>query len=356
MKNLPASFLVLLMFRVMVASATSDSTSVSLETLAERSSFVRTGRYVEVQRLCASYAHAWPDSVRCVEFGRTPEGRPMLALVASRSGALDPQSAHKRGMPVMLVQGGIHAGEIDGKDAGLIALRKVLYNRDSLKSFVLVFVPVFNVDGHERFGRWNRPNQVGPEEMGWRATAQNFNLNRDYTKADAPEMHAMLRLLNAWDPVLYVDLHVTAGSNFQHDVSNTVDPAYSGDPELQPVAKALVSELNSRIAALGSHPLDFYPELVDEDDPASGFALNVYSPRFSTAYWALHNRFGLLVEPHSWKDYATRVRVTHTIIVTRVDMMAREGARWIAQARAADARSTRLGGQTVVLDFDTGPH
>src|SRR3569833_506765 len=113
----------LLMFRVMVASATSDSASVSLETLAERSSFVRTGRYDEVQRLCASYAHAWPDSVRCVEFGRTPEGRPMLALVASRSGALAPQSAHKRGMPVMLVQGGIHAGEIDGKDAGLIALR-----------------------------------------------------------------------------------------------------------------------------------------------------------------------------------------------------------------------------------------
>jgi len=281
----------------------------------------------------------------------------MLALVASRSGALDPQSAHKRGMPVMLVQGGIHAGEIDGKDAGLIALRKVLYNRDSLQSFVLVFVPVFNVDGHERFGRWNRPNQVGPEEMGWRGTAQNLNLNRDYMKAEAPEMHAMLRLLNAWDPVLYVDLHVTDGSNFQHDVSNTVDPSYSGDPELQPVAKALVSELNSRISILGSHPLDFYPELVDEDDPASGFALNVYSPRFSTAYWALHNRFGLLVETHSWKDYATRVRVTHDIIVTLVDMMAHQGARWRAQTLAADARAaTRLGGQTVALDFDTGSH
>jgi len=280
----------------------------------------------------------------------------MMALVASRSGALDPERARKRGLPVMLIQGGIHAGEIDGKDAGLIALREVLHNPDALKSFVLVFVPVFNVDGHERFGRWNRPNQAGPEEMGWRGTAQNLNLNRDYTKADAPEMHAMLRLLNAWDPVLYVDLHVTDGSNFQHDVSNTVDPLYSGDPGLHPVAQALVTELNARIATLGSHPLDFYPELVNEDEPASGFALNVYSPRFSTAYWALRNRFGLLVETHSWKDYATRVRVTHDIIVTLVDMMAREGSQWRAEALAADARAVRLGGQTVVLDFDNGPH
>src|SRR5262249_3213509 len=158
--------------------------ATSLQSVAELSNFVRTGRYDEVQRLCAAYAHTWPDSVKCIELGRTPEGRPMLALVASRSGALTPDTARKRGLPGMVVQGGIHAGEIDGKDAGFIALREVLHDPDALKSFVLVFVPVFNVDGHERFGRWNRPNQVGPEEMGWRGTAQNLNLNRDYMKAD----------------------------------------------------------------------------------------------------------------------------------------------------------------------------
>ena len=280
----------------------------------------------------------------------------MLALVASRSGALSPEAARSRGLPVMLVQGGIHAGEIDGKDAGFMALREVLQKPDALRGFVLVFVPVFNVDGHERFGRWNRPNQVGPQEMGWRGTGQNLNLNRDYTKADAPEMQAMLRLLNGWDPVLYVDLHVTDGANFQHDVSNTIAPLHSGDPGLRAGAEALVTELNTRIASMGSHPLNFYPEFVKEDDPASGFALDIYSPRFSLAYWALHNRFGLLVETHSWKDYATRVRVTHNIIVTLVDMVSREGSQWRQQALAADARATQLGGQTVALDFATGPH
>lgn len=335
------------------------ASDAALATVAEQSKFLRTGRYEEVQRLCAAYAREWRDAARCTEFGRTPEGRPMVALIASRSGALTPDEARRRNLPVMLMQGGIHAGEIDGKDAGFLALRELLQDRGAagaLKSFVLVFVPVFNVDGHERVGRWNRPNQVGPEEMGWRTTGQNFNLNRDYTKADAPEMHAMLRLLNAWDPVLYVDLHVTDGANFQHDVSNTIDPLYSGDPQLHSTANALVAELNSKLAAMGSHPLDFYPNFVSDDDPASGFALNVSSPRFSTGYWSLHNRFGLLVETHSWKDYATRVRVTHNVIATLASMMAKEGSHWQEQTQEADGRAQTLGGQAVALGFDNGPH
>ncbi|MDP0983616.1 M14 family zinc carboxypeptidase, partial [Klebsiella variicola] len=89
---------------------------------------------------------------------------------------------------------------------------------------VLVFVPVFNADGHERFGPWNRPNQRGPEQMGWRVTAQNLNLNRDYAKADAPEMQAMLGLVRAWDPLAIVDLHTTDGAQFRHDIAVMVEP------------------------------------------------------------------------------------------------------------------------------------
>jgi murein tripeptide amidase MpaA len=132
----------------------------------------------------------------------------------------------------MLIQGGIHAGEIDGKDAGFLALREALENKaaaGALDKQVLLFVPVFNVDGHERFGKWNRPNQRGPVEMGWRTTAQNYNLNRDYVKADAPEMQAMLALVNAWDPLAYVDLHVTDGAKFEPDVSIQVEPVHGGD-------------------------------------------------------------------------------------------------------------------------------
>src|ERR1700736_995884 len=340
------------------ASYATPSKDASLRTVAEQSHFLRTGRYDEVVRLCAAYERTWPDAVRCTQFGHTPEGRPMFVLTVSRTGALTPEQARKRNLPVMLMQGGIHAGEIDGKDAGFLALRELLSSGspDVLKAFVLVFVPVFNVDGHERFGHWNRPNQVGPEEMGWRATGQNFNLNRDYMKADTPEMQAMLRLLGAWDPVLYVDLHVTDGAEFQHDVSNTLEPFYAGDPGLHPAGSALVKELNEKIATMGSVPLDFSPSFVVDDDPASGFAAGPPQPRFSHGYWALHNRFALLVETHSWKDYPTRVRVTHNIILSLAEMMAKQGTQWREQQHEADSRGLRLGGQDVALDFENGPH
>jgi hypothetical protein len=341
------------------ASALNASSAASpLATLAERSGYTRTGRYAEVERLCAAYAARWPQVVRCFEFGRTPEGRPMLALVASRASGLTPEDAAAHALPVLLIQGGIHAGEIDGKDAGFLALRELLENKaapGALERIALVFVPVFNADGHERFGPWNRPNQVGPQEMGWRVTAQNLNLNRDYMKADAPEMAAMLRLLNAWDPILYVDLHVTDGAQFQYDVSNLVEPFLGGDPALQPLGRALMDDTNARVAAAGGLPLPyyFYPSLRDGDDPASGFALGPFLPRFSTGYWALRNRFVMLVETHSWKDYRTRVRVTHNIFVALADLTARDGNAWLQAAHEADQKARTLGGSKMALAFKT---
>ncbi|HEX4971109.1 MAG TPA: M14 family zinc carboxypeptidase [Steroidobacteraceae bacterium] len=330
-----------------------------LRTVAEQSGNKRTGRYDEVERLCPAYQQTWPKQVRCFEFGRTPEGRPMLALVASADGALDADAAHRAQRPIVLMQGGIHAGEIDGKDAGFFALREMLDNTaasGALAAATFVFVPVFNVDGHERFGRWNRPNQVGPEEMGWRVTAQNYNLNRDYMKADAPEMQAMLRLLDQWDPILYVDLHVTDGAQFEHDVSYNVAPTLAGDADLQRAAIAVRDELMQRIRASGSLPLDFYPAFVRDDDPTSGFAVQVGRKFFSQEYWAARNRIGVLVETHSWKDYPTRVRVTRNSIIAMMEMAARDGRKWMAAAKAADERAARTGGTSVALTYENTPH
>jgi murein tripeptide amidase MpaA len=333
--------------------------SNALTTLAEQTSFIKTGRYAEVERLCEAYAKRWPQQVRCFEFGRSPEGRPMLALVATRSGALTAEEAHKRGLPVVLIQGGIHSGESDGKDAGFMVLREMLDksgSSEALSKSVILFVPVLNLDGHERFGRWNRPNQVGPEEMGWRTTAQNLNLNRDYTKADAPEMQALLKLLDAWDPIVYADMHVTDGANFQHDVSVTVAPLHEGDALLHDAAAALQKNVIDRLTAQGSLPLPFYPSLVRTDDPSSGFAIDAYLPRYSTGYWAQRNRFAMLVETHSWKDYATRVRITRNIIVALEALAAHDGTTWLKLAQEADHRALALGGQDVTLAYEPGDH
>ncbi|WP_051412535.1 M14 family metallopeptidase [Pseudoxanthomonas sp. J35] len=335
-----------------VAASTSPAAAGELSTVAERSGFQRTGRYAEVGELAAAFQGRWPDRVAVRSFGTTPEGRPMHVLVVTATGAFDPAEARRRNLPVVLVQGGIHAGESDGKDAGFLALREVLEGRaapGALDKLVWLFVPVFNVDGHERFGRWNRPNQRGPEEMGWRTTAQNFNLNRDYVKADSPEMRAMLHLVQAWDPLAMVDLHATDGAQFEHDISFQVEPLHAGDEALREVGRAWRDGVAADLAKAGSLPLVFYPEFVVQDDPASGFEDGVAPPRFSHGYFLLRNRLGMLVETHSWKPYPERVRATRNAVVSVLEHMAREGAKWRRIASEADARAARLPGKVEPL-------
>jgi len=344
-----SALLLALLAAVPLAHAAPDLTTVS-----ERSGFQATGRYDEVIKLCAAFQKAYPKEVKCIEFGRTPEDRPMLALVVTRTGAFTAEAARKKGVPVTLIQGGIHAGEIDGKDAGFLALREVLANqlaKGVLDKQVLLFVPVFNVDGHERFAKWNRPNQRGPVEMGWRTTSQNFNLNRDYVKADSLEMQAMLALVNAWDPLAYIDLHVTDGAKFQHDVSIQVEPVHSGDPEMRKAGLALHGNVIADIARQGSMPQSYYMSFAETDDPSSGFVDGVSDPRFSTGYFPLRNRMAMLVETHSWKDYPTRVRVTHNTVISVLEQVAAHGKQWQLAAAAADLRASGIGGAPVALTY-----
>jgi len=329
-----------------------------LRTHAEQTDFIETGRYAESERLCHAFHDQYPDKVRCFSFGTSPEGRALWALAVNAQGWLSPRAATANRMPVTLLQGGIHAGEIDGKDAGFLVLRELLDKpgkNNPLNAQVVLFVPIFNVDGHERFAAWNRPNQRGPKQMGWRTTAQNFNLNRDYLKADSPEMRAMLELVNTWDPLFYVDLHVTDGAKFRHDISVQVDPSNAGDDALRAIGKQYQQAVLADLKAAGSLPLPYYPSFIEYDNPASGFADNVSTPRYSTGYFLLRNRFGVLVETHSWKPYKARVAATaHTIRAT-LKQVAENGQQWRMEADAADRRSADLAGKPIVLEYRSGP-
>jgi hypothetical protein len=326
----------------------------TLMTIAELSNYKETGALEEVERLSAELARVWPEAVRSFEYGRSAEGRIMRALLISRSGALTPADLRAKAIPLIMIQGGIHPGESDGKDAGFATLRDLLVDSSSnalLERIAVLFVPAFNTDGHEGVRRWNRPNQNGPLETGWRATAQNINLNRDYMKADTPEMRAMLRLIDAWDPLVCADLHVTDGADFEPDISLQVEPLNQGDAKLRLSGRQMRDALIAQLTELGFLALDFYPDLASTDDPASGFALTVYSPRFSTGYFPQRNRFTVLVETHSWKEYTHRVRLMRGTITGLVGLAAAHGHDWLELAHQADQSAMKLGGAEMALDF-----
>ena len=245
----------------------------------------------------------------------------MIALVVSKDRAFTPEAAAKTGKVVMLIQSGIHAGEIEGKDTALMLVRDMVVSKRYaawLDHMIFVIIPVFNVDGHEDFSPYHRPSQNGPKSTGLRATAQRVNLNRDYIKADTPEMRAWLRLFNAWMPDFHIDNHVTDGADFQYDV--TWDMARNQDlaePAGAWVREKFVPELNKRMEADG-HMVAPYGALRGVGNKRE-FFMEVFSPRYSHLYSAVQDRPSLLVESHSLKAAKTRAWAHYDIMKHSVE-------------------------------------
>jgi len=274
-------------------------------TPAERNCYRTTPRYAETMEYVGRIAKAAPRQVRLESFGKTGEGRALVAVVVSRDGVFSPAELHRLKRPVVFIQNSIHAGEMDGKDASLALLRDILITKKQARLIdraVLVIVPIYNADGHEHFGAFNRINQNGPEQMGWRANASQQNLNRDYIKADAPETRGFLREWNHWLPDFLVDDHVTDGADYQYDVTFAIE---TDGPASKWVRKILEPELFQRVTASG-HVIAPYLDFVGRT-PDTGIANGSALPRFSTGFAREQNRPGMLVEMHMLKDYQTRV-------------------------------------------------
>jgi hypothetical protein len=335
-----------LAFISVAACASASRLKPVLTTTAEASQYTRTGRYDETIRLCNDFARAYRH-VRCETIGTTGQGRPILALRIERHANL----------PVIYVQAGIHAGEIEGKDAGFWFIRDLLDGKvapGALDKVSIAFVPVMSPDGHERFGTNQRPNQRGPEEGGWRTNGARLNLNRDYIKADAPETQAVLRLIRETSPVLLVDLHTTDGAKFEQDISIVSAPYAPRGDQLDETAHALSRWLLERLTKLGHLPIDFYPSFIDDNDPLSGFAAGEAPPRFSHFYMSARGGLALLIETHSWRTYKERALSTYHALQAIFEDATRHVAEWRDVETAVEGADRKLGGQQVTLIWDNG--
>lgn len=276
------------------------------------------------------------DLIRLEQFGVSPEGRPIYAVIASKDGAtFDPSK------PVLMVQAGIHPGEIDGKDAGMMVLRDIaFYGKDALLDRVnLILIPILSVDGHERASAYSRPNQRGPRIQGWRNTATNQNLNRDYLKLDQPEMRAVRGLIVKYRPDLYVDVHVTDGMDYQYDVTygyNGEDGVYSRSPATASWLDSVFKPaMNAALEAQGHIP----GELVfgiDDQNPRAGLSDGGLGERFSNGWGSAAHVPTILIENHSLKPHEQRVLGTYVFIEQSLRLLADQG-RDLRAAISADS-------------------
>jgi hypothetical protein len=289
--------------------------SPDLYTKAELTAFRTVETYQETITFLKKLANLSPY-LRLEWFGTSGQGRRMPVVIVSKEKLFTPEERFKGTKPVVLILNSIHGGEVDGTDACLILLRDIaLTNRpEILEGVTLLVVPIYNVDGFSRVSKWSRPNQDGPEDgMGFRANASGLDLNRDWLKADAPETRALLGLVNAWKPDLFIDDHVTDGSDFQA----TLTLSYLNEPFTpKPLAEWLKSVVPKALtdveeSGFGTGP---YVELRDPLDPTKGIEAAPAAPRYSTGYFPLRAVPAILVETHAIKPYAQRVRANERFL------------------------------------------
>ncbi len=320
------------------------------QTRAEKTDFRETSHYQDVLAFVkALQVNAAPLSLQFI--GTSTSGHQLPLVVAARPMPANARMAHRLRKPIVCIQANIHAGEVEGKEAALMLLRDISTDALSmlLDRLILIVIPIYNIDGNERFGpqKRNRAHQLGPEQVGVRANGQGLDLNRDYVKLEAPETQSALKyVFTQWDPDVFLDLHATNGT--LHGYHLTYSPplhpdtepallAYTRDELLIPVRRTLRERYGLETFDYGNTPRWNFK------DKAFAWYTNRPEPRFGTNYVGLRNRIGILSEAMSHLPFSERVDVTYRFVRMILEKVAHDADRIVALTQQADLKVTQWG-------------
>lgn len=335
-------------------------------TKAESSRYTETSLHADVIRFLAELEKRKDKRLFVTSFGKTPEGRDLPLVVLSKGAVKTPEMAVRSGKPVVLVINGIHAGEVEGKEASLMLLRDLMdVRRDEiLEHLILVVVPLFNPDGNDRIDPKNRAldlskleGQIGPEKgVGTRTNASGVNLNRDYMKLEALEMRLLQsRVARAWKPHLTIDCHSTNGSVHRfaltYDVPHTMA---SGRPE--PIAymrETFLPDVTACVKRSSGHDCSWYGNFVsDEGGQGQGWMTYTHHPRFGSNYRGLTNRLDLLLETYSYQSFEERVRVTYSFVLESLKHVVRNARAIVSLVESAQMPPKKIAVRSTLGAWD----
>lgn len=305
-------------------------------TRAESTGYQETSRHADVLAFLSQLSH---PHLHRTSFGQSPEGRELPLLVLSTRGVKTPEDARRSGVPTVLVINGIHAGEVEGKEASMMLVRDLLAggHEGLLEKITLVIVPLFNPDGNDRIDPKNRvldikhlSGQLGPESgVGTRVNASGINLNRDYLRQDAGEMQLLQsRICQPWAPDLTIDCHATNGSVHRfHLTWDIPHPSDTARPEpIEFMRQRFLPELQSRAKSRHNRDTFFYGNFVeDEGGTGEGWMTYTHHPRFGSNYRGLTGRCDLLFEAYAYISFEERVKTTYGLLVEALRLAGERG-------------------------------
>jgi len=325
-----------------------------LLTTAEKSDFTSTSRLSEVLDFIKTLQTEYPDNIRIDTLTTSMEGRTIPLVFLGNPVPKSPADLKIDKRAVVYVQANIHAGEVEGKEAIQMLMRDILLKEtdDYLANVVLIICPVFNADGNEKISTENRTHQNGPVNgVGVRHNGQLLDLNRDAMKLETPEVSAMVKILNEWDPALFIDLHTTNGSYRKESPAFTWMMNANTDTTLVAfMREGMMPWVNTNLTDKYNTLNCFYGEFEDQRHPEQGWVSYASEARYITNYIGLRNRLSILNENYVYADFKPRVLGCYNFLKSTLDYVSSNTEAVRRMVREADERTVARGSRPAERD------
>ena len=307
-------------------------------TVPEATGWARTSTTSEVSAFMTALARRHSELASWAPHGaprRTDSGKPLQAWRLPATGP-DPLRVY--------LNGNIHAGEVEGKEAIQILLRELLEGKhpEIRRGIELVVMPCYNAEGTDELDPKIRRHQPNPASgVGRRETDRGLDLNRDGMKAEAPNTRWFLAMLNGFDPHAVFDLHTTNGSTHGFHLTWSPAMALGGDPALLAFNRRMLVEVRDQLKAQGLPTWDYGNFAPDEKAKTAPERWETYDPlpRYLVNYAGLQGRLGILSEAYVYRTFEERVRDTHTFLLASL--------RWMAEHAEAVKAATAVRGHAL---------
>jgi hypothetical protein len=278
----------------------------------EKTEFVKTSTYADVIQFISGIKTK-SDLVHLITLGKSSEGKDIPVLILANPAVKTVAEAKASGKLVIYIQGNIHAGEVEGKEAVMMLMRDILLGdkKHLLENQIILFAPIYNTDSNDKMEKGRRPSQEdSPLEIGLRENSQGLDLNRDGVKMEAPETQGLFtNIITQWDPQVFVDLHTTNGT--WHAYSLTWAPSYHSAGEsstyeytnntmLKEITKTAHDKYGLFFGPYGDYELE-------EGWPLKNFYTYNHHPRYLVNQFGLRNRMAILSEAFSHERFYQRI-------------------------------------------------
>jgi hypothetical protein len=297
---------------------------IDFTTVFEKSEGFETATYQETIKYYEDLANSYTE-ISIQEIGETDSGKPLHIVTLNMKGSGDNFESLRQNNRILLVNNGIHPGESDGIDATMMLFRDVVQGKiEAPKNTIVVTIPIYNVGGSLNRNSTTRTNQNGPKAYGFRGNARNYDLNRDFIKADTKNAKAFTKIFHLVQPDVFIDNHVSNGADYQYTLTHLFTQHNKLGGELGEFMHSEVMPTLEQKLEAKSWDITPYVNVFNRT-PDSGFTQFLDTPRYSTGYTTLFNTLGMMIETHMLKPYKQRVEGTYELMKSMIEITEEQG-------------------------------